>query len=279
MKRGSGRRWWRQCWRAGLLAGMVVGLGGAVFATGLNDTGQTTCYDDTGAVSPEPITHPRQDCTVGRDAAAAAGVLPKTGAGSKGFDYTKIANNGSVLPANATLGPNPDQWACTRDNLTGLTWEVKTDDVSFGYRGLRDKGWIYTWYDDIHTDNNGGYPGVKGSNTCNGTLPNNECNTQAYVAAVNAADLCGHSDWRVPNVKELQGLMDYGISRPDSTSSASVDSAYFPNTVVSFYWSSLTIANLLPTKDYAWIFEFGYGSASEQRKANYAAVQLVRGGQ
>lgn len=242
----------------------VLGLlatGAAFAAGGLNDTGQTTCYDDTSPVSPEPSTHPRQDCTVGRDAAAAAGVLPKTGAGSKGFDYTKIASNGSVLPASAT------SWSCVLDNLTGLTWEVKTNDG-----GLRDMDWTYTWYDDIHTDNNGGVPGSKGSNTCGGTLPNGECNTQAYVAAVNAAGLCGQHDWRLPTRRELQGLVDYGIPYPGPT----IDTAYFPNTVQSWYRSSSTHA-LNP--DDAWLVYFGNGHVNAPTKGDGLAVRLVRDGQ
>lgn len=257
----SGRRW-----LAGLrLAGLGLLAAGAAFAGGLNDTGQTTCYDDVGPVSPEPGTHPRQDCTVGRDAAAADGVLPKTGAGSKGFDYTKIANNGSVLPANATLGPGPDQWACTRDNLTGLTWEVKTNDG-----GLRDMNW-YTWYDDIHTDNNGGDPGSKGRNTCGGTLPNGECNTQAYAAAVNAAGLCGYSDWRLPTLEELRGLVDHGILYPGPT----IDTAYFPNTQPREYWSSSTYAS---HPAFAWFVDFYRGSDYVYDKSHDGAARLVRGG-
>jgi hypothetical protein len=238
---------------------------GPAFAGGLNDTGQTTCYDDTGAVSPEPGTHPRQDCTVGRDAAAADGVLPKTGAGSKGFDYTKIASNGGALPASAT------SWSCVLDNLTGLTWEVKTNDG-----GLRDRDWTYTWYDDIHTDNNGGDPGATGrwADTCGGTLPNDECSTQAYVAAVNAAGLCGQGDWRMPTRLELHGLVDYGIPCPGPT----IDSAYFPNTQQERYWSSSTYPN--PT--YAWYVYFGdfyCGTVEPDYKSYLYAVRLVRGGQ
>ena len=55
--------------------------------------------------------------------------------------YTKISNSGAVLPDTATLGSGANDWACTKDNKTGLTWEVKTDDG-----GLRDKDWYYSWY-------------------------------------------------------------------------------------------------------------------------------------
>ena len=68
---------------------------------------------------------------------AGTGALPKTGAGAAGFDYTKIANDGSELPADAPLGSAAGEWACTRDNATGLVWEVKTDDG-----GLRDMDWL-----------------------------------------------------------------------------------------------------------------------------------------
>lgn len=271
MRQGSDeRRWWKRYGGTGLLAVMAAWSVSGAFAAGLNDTGQTTCYASVGAaVSPEPSTHPRQDCTVGRDAAAAAGVLPKIGGGSKGFDYTKIANNGSELPADATLGPGANQWACTRDNVTSLTWEVKTNDS-----GLRNMYWTYTWYDDIHTDNNGGDPGSKGSDTCNGTLPNSECNTQAYVAAVNAARLCGQHDWRMPTARELGGLVNYGTySGPKA-----IDGAYFPNTA-QLYWSSSTYARK-PASAWGVNFDVGgvYGDFTIRYGKNVTNyVRLVRG--
>ncbi|HRX71242.1 MAG: DUF1566 domain-containing protein [Gammaproteobacteria bacterium] len=244
-----------------------LGLNTPAHAAGLNDTGQTTCYDETQAVTPEPSTHPRQDCTIGRDAAAAAGALTKVGGGRAGFDYTKIANDGRELPANAVLGSGPGDWACTRDNVTGILWEVKTDDD-----GLRDRDWRYTWYDDIHIDNNGGNPGSLGSNTCGGTLPNNQCNTQAYTAAVNAAGLCGFTDWRLPTKKELLQLVDVEIPSPGPT----IESVYFPNTRSSWYWSSSTYAHY---PDNACYVGFYPGFVDAYSKARYNHVRLARGGQ
>ncbi|MBL7205034.1 MAG: DUF1566 domain-containing protein [Desulfobacteraceae bacterium] len=51
--------------------------------------------------------------------------------------------------------------------------------------------------------------------------------------------LGGHSDWRLPNIKEVSSLMDYSLHDP------AIDTAYFPNTVFSGrgYRSSTTCAN------------------------------------
>jgi hypothetical protein len=264
----NNERGWQR--HAARLVGIGLLAGGAVDAAGLNDTGQITCTNDTRVVAPEPGTHPRQDCTIGRDAAAAAGLLPKTGVGGKGFDYSKIANNGTLLPATATLGSGAGQWACTRDNVSDLTWEVKT----FGYNDLRYYWRSYSWYDDIHADNNGGYPGVTGTDTCGATLPGGLCNTQAYVAAVNAAGLCGRRDWRLPTDLELQGLVDYGIASPGPT----LDAAYFPNTRSTMYWSSTpTSYGVYPY--FALVVSYEDGYLSYARKDLAYPVRLVRGGQ
>ena len=75
---------------------------------------------------------------------AKASAIPTTG-------YSKIANDGSLLADAAVLGTGAKDWACTRDNATGLVWEVKTDDG-----GLRDKDNTYSWYDPNPATNGGG---------------------------------------------------------------------------------------------------------------------------
>ena len=63
------------------------------------------------------------------------GATSASGTTNVATPYTKIANDGSALPETAVLGSNPKDWACTKDNKTGLTWEIKTTD-----KGLRDQG-------------------------------------------------------------------------------------------------------------------------------------------
>jgi hypothetical protein len=246
----------------------------AAHAAGLPDTGQDTCYNNSGADSaaasdPASIardtgSHPRQDCRYGRDAAAAAGALTKTGAGAKGFDYTKIANNGATLLPSGTLGAGATDWACTKDNVTGLTWEVKTA----GSADLRYSGHTYRWYSNDATSNGGG-AGSAGSNTCNGTLPGGLCNTEALTTAVNAAALCTYSDWRLPTRRELLTLIDADGSSP------SIVQTYFPNTVVASFWSGS--AHALAAS--AWSVDFSGGNISDSVKTSPFAVRLVRGAQ
>ncbi len=222
---------------------------------GINDTGQTVCYDAqisfpntlacSAAVGGDAGVNPRQDGRYGRDAAAAAGQLSKIGAGVAGFDFTKISNDGNVLAAGAALGPNGADWACTKDNVTGLMWEVKT--VS----GLRASAHTYAWYSTDSSTNGytppsplvgagsaGAELGELGTDTCGGTLAaapyNNQCNTQYFVAAVNVVGLCGHSDWRLASRRELLSIVRAGTSAP------SLDGAYFPSTANASYWTAST---------------------------------------
>ncbi|WP_200154164.1 InlB B-repeat-containing protein, partial [Chromatium okenii] len=166
----------------------------------LNDTGIQFCGDYlSGNNSPCLDTEPvGQDVNYGRDAEATDGTLTKIGGGAAGFDYTKIANDGSNLAASATLGIASSDWACTRDNVTGLMWEVKTDDG-----GLRDKDNTYIF-----------------------------SNTNNYVSNVNAAGLCGYYDWRMPTVKELMGITNLNFYNPPA-----IDTDYFPNTSNTWFWS------------------------------------------
>jgi len=230
----------------------------------LNDTGQTACYDSAGAVV--SCATNKDDGNYGRDAAYAAGALTKTGAGNAGFDFTKIANNGTTLGAGAALGGNPTDWACTRDNVTGLTWEVKTTDG-----GLRDWSNTYTWY-STDSASNGGNAGTASGGACTGSI---NCDTQSYVAAVNAlnsgAGLCNHNDWRMPSGQELHSLFD---------SSAGwipwIDATYFPNTQADSFWSA---NNYSPDPAYAWLEFLGYGWIGTRFKTDSIYVRLVRGGQ
>ena len=57
--------------------------------------------------------------------------------------HTKIVNNGSNLSDSVPLGSSPTDGGYTRENTSGLIWDVKTKDIS-----LRDMGKTHPHYDD-----------------------------------------------------------------------------------------------------------------------------------
>jgi hypothetical protein len=71
----------------------------------------------------------------------------------------------------------------------------------------------------------------------------------AWVQARNAEKYLGHADWRLPNAKELQSIVDYGRS-PDMTGSAAIDPVFDCTKITNeigqadypFYWTGTTHA-------------------------------------
>ena len=111
--------------------------------------------------------------------------------------YTKIAHDGTALPAGAVLGTGPTDWACTRDDATGLVYEIKT----FAEIDAR-----YTLADA----------------------------SDARPRALNAARLCGYSDWRLPSLEELYKL----VIEPANGCGNKIDAAFFPNSANAFFWTA-----------------------------------------
>ena len=156
----------------------IILMGTPVFAWTVPDTGQTTCYDDDGNVISCPSPGER---FYGQDANYT--INPPS--------YTKLDATGNDLPDSAT------SWVMVRDNVTGLIWEVKTDDGS-----IHDKDQIYNWYDAQNV----------------------------FIASLKTEHFGGFADWRLPGREEMRSICDYAVDNP------SIKTHYFPNTVSSEYW-------------------------------------------
>lgn len=244
---------------------LFLATGMASAGTPINDTGIKLCGDyafDAGGVHNNDVdcglaidehgdpVPPDQDGRFGRDV-----THNDDSDGRAGFSFTKIDSFGSVLANGAS------NWDCVRDNVTGLMWEVKTDDD-----GLRDKDWTYTWYNP-DSSTNGGSSGTENEGTC---LDGANCDTAKFVAEVNATDLCNFQDWRLPDPDELRSIVDYSVPFPGPT----IDAGWFQNATSSVFWSASPIAQ---DPESAWSLDFSNGDSHFDDKSNPRSVRLVRG--
>jgi formylglycine-generating enzyme required for sulfatase activity len=97
----------------------------------------------------------------------------------------------------------------------------------------------------------------------------NSLTWEQALAYASALTLAGKSDWRLPNVKELQSLNDEKLFKP------SFNKTYFTNIASGNYWSSTT---LLQSSTKAWDINVDYGILSYNDKTITENVLCVRGG-
>ncbi|MCX7074568.1 MAG: DUF1566 domain-containing protein [Methylococcales bacterium] len=121
-------------------------------------------------------------------------------------------------------------WACIQDNVTGFLWEVKT---------AQNQNERYSF-----------------------------SNTDKFVQEKNNEKLCGVTNWRLPDIHELQSIVDYSVPFPNPT----IDLNFFPNSTNQIYWSVTPYAK---NPNDVWGIYFDDGRVYEQDKNTQAAIRLV----
>jgi hypothetical protein len=169
--------------------------------------------------------------------------------------YVKLSYDQQELEDSAS------NWNCVVDKNSGLTWEKKTSD-----RGLRDAQNFYSWYNPNELTN-GGFSGVADSGKCRGGI---DCDTHAYITAVNEMKLCGYSDWRLPSRSELMSLVQYSARKAGK---GMIDSRYFPGATSDWYWAADTNYG---DPEYAWYVLYFNGKSLRARKGEAKRIRLVR---
>ncbi len=187
----------------------------------------------------------------------------------------------------------PDGDAGVKDVRKGKTfysnsWEQKTGDTLLPIEGgliktgqttpyvNYDDGWYkkglaFDFTDNLDgtiTDNNTGLMWAK-DGTGVGCMGGATFTWATAIDTCNNLTCATYTDWRLPNVRELQSIADYGRDNP------AID-PIFINTQSNNYWSSTTYHNIT---SYAWLVTFGSGTVYSSRKTNGYYVRAVRGSQ
>ncbi|MDX1956958.1 MAG: DUF1566 domain-containing protein [Leptospiraceae bacterium] len=202
-----------------------------------------------------------------------------------------LPNYGTINPAiNTGFFPNTvsaDYWSSTSNSITSIdAWfvifnvgylnsnnktnnnrvrcvsgQMKSQTLSFSDNGdgtVKDKATGLIWQKCSFGQNNDG--------TCSGTA-----STMQWTLALNPCSgltLAGKT-WRLPSIKELQSLVDKNRS-----TSPSIDTTIFPNTVANVYWSSTPDA---ASCGCAWVVSFSDSIAYYSNMFNNNFVRCVSG--
>ncbi|MDN5864027.1 MAG: DUF1566 domain-containing protein [Gammaproteobacteria bacterium] len=130
-----------------------------------------------------------------------------------------------------------------RDLRTGLMWMrcAMGQTWNAGSKSCEGVATAYTWQDAL----------------------------QAAQSFNQDSGFAGHTDWRVPNLRELMSIERYHCSDP------AINLEVFPNTPSVVFWSS-TPLETFPTE--VWTLNFGTSHVVELSMQSQFALRLVRSG-
>jgi hypothetical protein len=135
-----------------------------------------------------------------------------------------------------------------RDDVTGLIWEVKTDDG-----GIHDKDNEYAWEEDSDE------PNVQND----------------FIAVLNSERFGGSDDWRLPTIREFYTIVQN--IETDTDNDPKINTDYFSNIMPSHYWSSNNYDSNRNCNSCVWGLHFGKGCINHHSKSGSIHALAVRG--
>ena len=193
------------------------------------------------------------------------------------LNSTYFVNNASGTPAyfwtsDLFYGDNTKAWATNTGG--GVGPHPKTSTISAGgtlrFHARYVRGALPTI-------------GHNYSNNLNGTVTDLDTSlmwTQVPSSAMTWANalsyaeglsLAGHSDWRLPNVKELQSLVDLPRATASAiTTAPCINRILFPAATATAYWSATSVKSGTPTQ--AWLVDFGVTTTSSPSRNQQGIV-------
>lgn len=167
--------------------------------------------------------------------------------------------------AGAELAASANEWSCVSDSNSGLIWERKAEN---------GKRWWNARF--TNTTNMGSEPPTAARGICHypgggsDLVMDESCHTEAYVGYVNGLALCGHDDWRVPTLDEVQTILHSVLPSPY------FNTVFFPYPEMYNVWTGTPdVAN--PGGQAMRFYLLHAISPVSQARSTPMAVQLVRG--
>ncbi len=191
-----------------------------------------------GAPAPVAQTGQMTSYASGDDGDLQQGVASPTPRFTTNVNATDDANSNGICDGSETCN------GTITDNLTGLIWLRNANCANAG------RSWAIALSDVANLNTTG----MMNSNNCGDTSNGGSHQT----------------DWRLPNLRELQSLVDYGNFFPSLPAGHP-----FTNFAAPVYWSSTSNAS---TPFNAWGVDFNFGLVNRDFKTLSNFVIAVRGG-
>ena len=257
------------------------------------DTGQSACYDDNGdeISCPEP-----GEAFYGQDAQYAGyqSSYTENGDGTVTDNVTDLM--WQQIPANAGLSWQEAVNYCKSLELAGYSdWRMPTLKELFSISDF-SQGWPYLdtayfsmagpsvrkdeqyWADDYYVGTT--VEGGVGSGM----------NWEDALAYAESSTLASYDDWRLPNVKELQSIVDYTQS-PSAGNAASIgpaiDTDFFEITGLpsgstdyspdyGYYWTSTSAYHSTASPEYVYAWYVAFGTSPNASGSDFHGAGAVR---
>lgn len=183
-----------------------------------------------------------------------------------------LARAGSVHAFNSGMNCN-GVWRLPDTGQTGSYTATAGEDHDYQPAAVQPRYTVMNpvGISSVTVDNVTGLTWVTNPGTDAGIGGTYEWNNATAIQVCENLNYAGYTDWRLPNIRELLSIVDYGAA-----SAPRINTAAFPGTASGHYWSSTTSQE---ASNYEWYVDFSSGKNDIAWSLNPKYIRCVRGGQ